>query len=548
MLAFVSYETAYSPCGGISAVLARLPGRVAAVSSTPTVVITPFHHQLPKMATLGLSWAGQCGVNFDGRLIVVHIHRLDGDAPHYFLRPEDPAFFAGNPHPYQVDAQTLQRDSLFFGAAAWRALSTIAPGARWTLLLQDWESATVALAASGQTSRPRMFLTLHNSYDCEAPQHRLQQAGFAPHTCPGNTILQRALGVCEWPVFTVSDQFAHDLVEDPFQTQVLAPHLAPLLGSRLVGVDNGPFTTLAVPKPHIEQATGGDPVPLLKWKHEKLRGFLNALDTFVPDPGRPLWGDLTTFRRDDSPLFVMAGRDDCRQKGYDVAARSVELTLNDGIDARFVFFPMPGDEGLAGLTFLRQLAEGFPEQVLVLPFRFAEGFLNALQGATCGIMPSLYEPFGMTNEFYLNGTIGIGRATGGILQQIVPVRSARSWNGAVASRVARLHSAESAATGFLFREPDGLATEVDDWRGLNATEYLLPGSQFDRVHDRLRYPLFRAMVDELKGAIQDVLDVAARPAEYAALLTAGIAHIEATLSWERSAQGYLRYARVSSET
>jgi len=541
VLAFVSYETAYSPCGGISAVLARLPNRVAAAASMPTVVITPFHHRLPKTATLDVSWVGQCGVNFDGRLVVVHIHRHSGPAPHYFLRPEDPAFFAGMRHPYDVDGATLQRDSLFFGAAVWRALATIAPGARWTLLLQDWETATVALACAGQTSRPRMFLTLHNSYDCVAPHSRLRDAGFAPHACPGETVLQRALGVCEWPVFTVSDQFARDLVEDPFQSQVLAPHLAPLLASRLVGVDNGPFTDLAVPLPLLEQAAAGSPEALLAWKREKLRGFLTALDGLKPGDDRPLWGDLAQFRRDESPLFVMAGRDDCRQKGYDVAARAAELCLQDDVAARFVFFPIPGDEGLPGLEFLKQLAGRFPQQVLVFPFRFAEGFLNALQGATCGIMPSLYEPFGMANEFYLNGTIGIGRATGGILQQIVPVAQSRSYNPAVASRAARVHPAGLAETGFLFRERDGLHSEVDDWRGLNSTEYLTPGAPFDRVHDRLRFALYGSMVDELAGALRDAVDLASSPTSYAALLTAGIRHIQSTLSWDRAAQGYLRY-------
>ncbi len=542
MIAFVSYETEFAPSGGIAAVLARLPGRVAACAKTPTVVFTPFHHRIGKTANLPLTWAGSFGVPFDGRNFVVHVHRHDGPAPHYFIRPEDPSFFAGAKHPYDVDAETLFRDALFFGAAVLQALRVIAPGAPWTLLLQDWEAATVALAAAGKTSRPRMFLTLHNSYDFAAEGGRLKHAGFAPHTCPGETVLQRALGVCEWPVFTVSDQFARDLVEDPFQSKVLAPHLAHILSARIVGVDNGPFTDLAVPQDLLAQAERRTVKPLLDWKATHLTTFLTALDKFVPAADRPVWGDLTQFGRDRSPLFVMAGRDDCRQKGYDVATRAAEDLLESGVDARFVFFPIPGDEGLAGLSFLKGFAARHPRHVLGFPFRFAEGFVGALRGATCGVMPSLYEPFGMANEFYLNGTIGIGRATGGVLQQIVPAREAASTSAAVRRLIARVHAKTAPPTGFLFHEPDGLPTEIEDWKGINATAYRHHDSALNRVEERMRFPLFQAMVTELRQALADVVDVSQRPADYARLLTTGIRHIQSGYSWDRAAQGYLRYA------
>jgi predicted NBD/HSP70 family sugar kinase len=40
-------------------------------------------------------------------------------------------------------------------------------------------------------------------------------------------------------VFTVSEQFAHDLTEDVLQTHVMAPQLQLTLKPRLVGIDNG---------------------------------------------------------------------------------------------------------------------------------------------------------------------------------------------------------------------------------------------------------------------------------------------------------------------
>ncbi|MFM8223525.1 MAG: glycogen/starch synthase [Planctomycetaceae bacterium] len=588
MLAFVTYETAYSPCGGIAAVLGRLPGRMSALAGSPSLVFTPYHHRLPRLATLATTVVGEVGVAFEGRTIPVQLLRHDGPAPHLFVRPADPAFFAGERHPYDVAPGTLLRDSLFFGAAVARAIRVLQPGAPWTLLLQDWEAATVALAVAGQAARPRMFLTLHNSYDVAVSGTRLADAGLAPHACPGETVLQRALGLCEWPVFTVSTQFARDLVEDPFQAQVLAPHLSGLLGPRLVGIDNGLFTDRAVPEPVLTAARQGDPGPLGHWKQEQQSAFLRALDELRPDATQPVWGDLKQFARDASPLFVMAGRDDGRQKGYDVAAGAARAWLEQRCPGRFVFFPILSDEGLEAVDFLRELAADFPEGVLVFPFRFTAGFVQALRGATCGLMPSLYEPFGMANEFYLNGTLGIGRATGGILQQIVPwtrrglglpptagdnrvelertsarssaqvagasrpaeetlvrggIRAQRPALGgmapAVARRVERVHSATAAPTGFLFHEVDGLPSELADWQEINRTG---TRAEPDRWRARRELPLFRSLVDSLVESLEQAAEVSSRPGQYAQLLVAGLDHLERNFSWDQAASEYLRYA------
>ena len=63
----------------------------------------------------------------------------------------------------------------------------------------------------------------------------------------------------------------------------------------------------------------------------------------------------------------------------------------------------------------------------------------------------------MANEFYLNGTVAIGRATDGIVQQIVPLRGIASFGKAVEERASRWHSPDTAPTGLLCHEQDGLA-------------------------------------------------------------------------------------------
>jgi glycogen synthase len=541
-IAFVSYETPFAPCGGIAAVMGRLPAKVQAVSHIDSVVVTPFHHRIEKMAALGRSYEGSFGVALADRTVVFQLYRHDDRLPFFFLLPEDRQYFAGHRHPYDVNGNDLVRDALLFGAAIPRALHIINPGKRWTLLLQDWEAATAALAMADMPGRSRSFVTLHNSYDCTVGNEHLAYFGINPDACPGGTVLQRALPLTELPVFTVSEQFGHDLTEDVLQRQVMAPQLQITLKPRLTGIDNGPFVDLAVDGQLVAAAEAGNFGPLADWKTGHRRSFLDALGKLQPGDDKPLWGDISRFEKDDAPWFVMAGRDDSRQKGYDVLARAAELFLEKEGRGRFLFFPIPGDEGLAGLGFLRKLARNFPQSVLVFPFLFREGFLGALRGATYGVMPSLYEPFGMANEFYLNGTVGIGRATGGIVQQIVPQRGIVSFSSSVEERASRWYSPETPPTGFLYHETDGLPSEGDDWRAINAAAYERNGGGRDRVQERRQYPLFQSMAQELYRTLDDAAGVARdQPAVYYRLLAAGIGHIQKNFSWNRAALEYLRH-------
>ncbi|MBI3862107.1 MAG: glycogen/starch synthase, partial [Planctomycetia bacterium] len=177
-IAFVSYETPFAPCGGIAAVMGRLPARVQSASHVDTVVITPFHHRIEKMASLGRSHEGSFGVTIADRTVVMHLYRHDDKIPFYFLLPEDRRFFAGRRHPYDVPGDDLVRDALLFGAAIPRSLHMINPGKRWALLLQDWEAATAVLAMADSPGRARTFVTLHNSYDCTVSGEQLAAAGI----------------------------------------------------------------------------------------------------------------------------------------------------------------------------------------------------------------------------------------------------------------------------------------------------------------------------------------------------------------------------------
>ncbi|MFH1625156.1 MAG: glycogen/starch synthase [Pseudomonadota bacterium] len=551
-IAFVTYETPFAPCGGIAAVMGRLPGYVEKASSLDTVVITPFHHIIEKTSSLEskMELIADIDIPFDNKNVRVNLYRYDDNRYEwrwYFLKPLDTRFFAGKRHPYDVveakdkNSRNLLRDSLFFGSVVARVLPLIDQETRWKLMLQDWEAATTALALADQDGDHKLYLTLHNSYDSGVTDADLSRVGIDPASCPGGTVLQRALPLVERTIFTVSAQFALDLTEDVFQADVMAPHLKDELKPRLLGVDNGLFANLALGNDIVSEMMRGNFAPVQEWKNIRRREALQALDKFVPSAEKPIWGNLKKFKRDDSPWFVLAGRDDPRQKGYDVAVNAIADFLEQGGKARFLFFPIPGDEGLEGLFFLKRLSGKFPESVLVLPFLFQEGFFAALQGATYGVMPSLYEPFGMANEFYLNGTVGIGRATGGIIQQIIPFRAALSFSRAVKVRTDPWHAASAKPTGILFRERDDIGSAADDWRGINAAEYNIKDRNLDRVEQRKRYPLFQSMADELRLSIIDGVRVYKESPElYYSMLAEGISYIRQCFSWERAAQEYVR--------
>jgi glycogen synthase len=552
-LVFISYETPYAPCGGIAAVMGRLPGYVQAAAGLETIVVTPYHYRIQKTLSLPLEWVGAVKVETETGVLPVEIGRLvdKNGLAWYFLKAQDEAFFAGERHPYDV-AKTqqeigpiLQRDALFFGAALALALPVIDNQAHWTLLMQDWEASTVTLALGRKRSHYGLFLTLHNSYDSGGvSEDRLAEVGIDPRYCKGPagaaqaSVLERVMELTRTPIFTVSKQFAADLVQDPVQARVVAPHLQAQLQKRLYGIDNGPFANLAVQENLLDQAVGGKFAALQGWKEARKAEALAALKNIQSSVEMPVWGDVELFGQADlhQSWFVMAGRDDPRQKGYDVAALAIRRFLSASGKASFLFFPIPGDEGKEGLNFLRKLAVEFPGKVLVLPFIFKEGFTAALQGATFGLMPSLYEPFGMANEYYLNGTPVIGRATGGIIQQIVPLRTATVYTPAVQQRDNFWYTTKASPTGLLFREQDGLPNLEEDWRSINAAGYDPKGGSPDRVEERSRYALVQAMAGQLQQALEDGLMVYQDQALYFRMLAEGVRFIQASFSWERSAQ------------
>lgn len=584
LIGFVTYETPGFPCGGVTAVMRYLPAAVQEVADASVLLITPFHnseHPRNQFPGWPMTPIGSVPVPYHTGWLQVVVHRHVQQVPWYVLQPREvppgePAFFKGRRHPYDLGGMTLMRDALFFGASVVQALPLIADDilrqlqmesrmaeVAWRLVMQDWEAATTALAVASQgLPNVRLHLTLHNSYDAFVPatdglsvdgaleRPGLRRVGIIPERCPGDTVLDRAFSLVQWPVFTVSEQFAMEFTHDLLQRQVIAPQLQHTLAQRpLLGVDNGPFRALAVPRELLNRAAIGDIALLQGWKATHRARAMEALAAHTATTEEPIWGDPATFRQGGAPWFVMAGRDDPRQKGYDVAGAAVAAYLQQARHgeerAQFLFFPIPGDEDMQGLWFLKALAEQYPEDVLVFPFPWLAGFSTALRGATYALMPSLYEPFGMANELYLDGVcVGIARATGGNVEQIVPLWAARACSTAVRIRAQRYHAMSAHPTGILFRERDDLPSAWADWQAINAARYNKAGGEPSRVEERRQYTLFAEMARELELALADGIRVYTQAPElYYRMLAEGIAHIQRTFSWQRAAQEYARYLR-----
>ncbi|MGW8143797.1 MAG: hypothetical protein ACWGN2_05340, partial [Anaerolineales bacterium] len=418
----------------------------------------------------------------------------------------------------------------------------------WTVLMQDWEAATTVLAIAVREQLKQAiapYLTLHNTYDSGISERDLLQINQESTNLSGDTVLDCALPFTLDPVFTVSEQFALDISSEILQTEIMVPHLESELAPRLIGVNNGPFVQNSVPKNILVTAKTGDYSPLKTWKMENRNLAFEAMDNIQDSDLTPIWGDKTEFDRDATPWYVMAGRDDSRQKGYEVACIAIDQLLKKGIPARFIFFPIPGDEGLPGIEFIHELANIYPQRVICFPFLFKEGFFAVMRGATYGIMPSYYEPFGMANEYYLSGVVCIGRATGGICQQIVPNRRASSFSVPAQEKANLWHKVNSPATGFQYREREGIPTSVEDWHSINNANYVLGSGSANRLNTRKKLPTVQSMADELAATIEDANQLySTRQGEYLEMLVNGIDYITTNFSWEKAAKSYLNHIKL----
>ncbi|MFP4395935.1 MAG: glycogen/starch synthase [Anaerolineales bacterium] len=549
---FVTFESEFAPLGGLAAVMRRLPRRMAALElegAGACFTIAPYFEQIARyhknadeIEPTGKSYS----VRFDKVEHEVDLLRhvaADGfttyllDTEAFFNAPCDgsnPPSAAAPCNPYLNPAhpERLLQDALFFCAAVSKALVALGHTSDLFVCLQDWQTASAALTIKKEPGIASAVctLTMHNPYDHPLSDEELAQIFW--RTVEGPTVLTKMIPFTDGPLCTVSENFAAELTGDPLHTRVYAPHLQALLQERgVVGIDNGLFSPLDFPGEAIAAAQRGEVAPIIEEKARRREELIEVLHAYQPEAA---WGALADLESFDGPFFLCFGRDDPRQKGYDVVAAAIRQ-LPPG-RAKFIFTPIPGDEGLAGLGFLQALAEERAGDVKVFPFRMARGFLELMRGSTYLVMASLYEPFGAATEGYAKGTPVVARATGGLVQQVAPYPS--GVMGRTVRRIAdRYHARGAAPTGFLFREPDLVWEDIlAGWEHIVACEYD-PG---DRVAERAGVPLFDALVCEAAWAFQDATDLYMEDRRaYAEMIAAG-AEMLRQFSWDRAVRSYQR--------
>jgi glycogen synthase len=206
---------------------------------------------------------------------------------------------------------------------------------------------------------------------------------------------------------------------------------------------------------------------------------------------------------DHVPIIVMTGRLDPLQKGYFVLLRAVEKFAEDEI--KVILAPLPARK--SDLDYFYEVACKCNGNVTVFPFRMNRGYQELQTGSTFGIMPSVYEPFGAAVEYMANGTVNIGRSTGGLVDQI------------------------DKGCGFLYKEDAVFHTQ-------NNVKAFVESS--DLMQTRKTNPWIQSMADNLYEVIIKAVDIYQNhPDNYYRLIKNGFRKA-GYFSWKKSARKYYK--------
>lgn len=546
-VAYAVYENPFARGGGIFAVARHLPPRLAKFNAR-VVILSPFHARLRGAPEQPGQTLETISVPYGGRQIPTTLYRVSSEGQEWILFGAEGFFAAEGDSPYNLPNERLLHDGLFASAAIPLVLQQLGLSRDVVVHIQDWQLAATALTVKqavlrGQLDTVAVVLTSHNPYDCalEPAQWAAitdrtawwQWARPEPEpdgsgTLPRGTVYECMMPLMDAPISTVSRQYARDLTTHPLQTDHFAGHLQTVLRRQgLVGVDNGLFMAPLRPfsEGAIREALAGDVQPILDQKAARRQLMLRALSSYRPPQSLGFlrhgdsW-DLTGLP-DRVPVFMMFGRMDPNQKGFDLLAAAIRR-MPAG-EAKFVICPIipAGVEAL--VQYWRDVAWSRPGDVIVYTGRM-DRYFETMAGASFCVMPSLHEPFGAATEPYLKGTPVVAHATGGLIQQVVD-----------------LASDPQRATGILFRATieDEAAEAGRQWRTIMAE-----GDPAARMRSRQ----YVALVNGLVTALQQAADVyGCRHQAYGRML-ARLYDQALRFSWEKAAAEYTRiYEKASGE-
>lgn len=530
-LVYCSFENRFARSGGLAAVTTRiLPYLKESVPIPNVFLLTPFYPHLIDASQLS-KIGNQFLVPFGHDRIPCQLMRYDwnykqpvnGLIHEYYLKAD--GFFESHnaindPYIYfdddpEANDTALRRNALFYCQAVPYALHELKLRENIVLHLQDWQTALLSLTIKqammrGDLTSCATVQTMHNAFDSPIPWDEL--TSIFPETLISRllplfddtpTAFQFGLQLVDGPLSTVSDHFAREFTTDIMQTMHFAPHLQDIFHvNGVFGVNNGKFVDVNKVFANPSQLSLLD---LRRIKQIKRQTLLAVLDEYRPPErfGELTWqGSSIKHLPEQIPIFVMGGRLDLIQKGFDIFLKAVANFPTDAI--KVILTPMPVHDH--DLDFIREMSNQCAGNITVYPIRMQYGFNELQSGSTFGVMPSIYEPFGAAIEYMVNGTVNIARATGGLVDQIVPDKN-----------------------GLLYRENDGTYT-------LKAIKHYT--AHADKISERLQNPWVINMVRSLSEAMNKAIHIYQNePERYFGMILEGFRHAQ-KFNWETSAKKY----------
>lgn len=529
---FCSFENRFAKSGGLASVMTNILPFVKEVNAIPVVLLmTPFYPSLMSEAKVKTTQK-HFSLLYANRKINVEILESSqrystpgkGSIREYYLKSDH--FFntsetIKDPYCYHEsdtnkNNELLRSSALFFCKAVPHALNALGIREDIVCHLHEWQTALISLTAKeamtgGVLQSCGTVQTIHNSYDAQFSWESLarildKRRRKSLTNLPGDGLssYQAGLQLVDAPVTTVSAHFARELTSDIIQTKHFVPHLQNILKSSVpVGINNGMFVDYSPLFPAREKHTLSE---IRAIKSKSRQNLLKMLSVYKP---KERFGTLT-YKGETIlklpvhvPIIVMTGRLDPLQKGYFVLLRTVEKFAED--EVKVILAPLPARK--SDLDYFYEVACKCNGNVTVFPFRMHRGYRELQTGSTFGIMPSVYEPFGAAVEYMANGTVNIGRATGGLVDQI------------------------DSECGFLYREDAVFHT-------LKNVKAFVESS--DLMQARKTNPWMLSMADNLYAVMKKAVDIYRNhPDDYYRMIINGFKKVR-TFSWESGAKKYFR--------
>lgn len=403
--------------GGLADVMGALPKALAELGHE-VMVILPKYTLISAEQEKEFQFKGDLEVPFKGQREIYPIFEYWMNGVQ-FVFVENDAFYGRD----QIYSQPDDAERFAFFSRAVLAVMEAETEAFDILHVQDWHTAMLPLLLK----EDERYATLHSKTKTVLTIHNLQFQGYYPK----ETATQE---------FELAERYFDDgLIEWRGNFNMLK-----------TGILYADLVTTVSPSYRDEILTesyGENLQTLLQERAEDLIGILNGVDTVSYNPAADLMiempYDQTTMERKavnkravqlrfnlpergDIPLMTMVSRL-AGQKGIDV----LEETLPNILKTQDVQVVLLGSGEEKYEQFFRQLAEEFPDKIAV-HIGFDEELAHLLYaGADIFLMPSHFEPCGLSQLVsMIYGTVPVVNKTGGLKDTVVEYDVVlRSGNG-----------------------------------------------------------------------------------------------------------------------